>query len=119
MLIESRFPRKAKNFHYSPQGVLYYNGGMNFSSIVNEIQIDGAERIKAKALRKDIAVKINQTAKEDDLEKGRQKIIERYQAHGFTDVDVKFRIEPIDPSAAEHGIGDAEKIGLWVGHGVK
>ena len=64
--------------------------------IVNEIQIDGAERIKAKALRKDIAVKINQPAKEDDLEKGRQKIIERYQAHGFTDVDVKFRIEPID-----------------------
>ncbi len=64
--------------------------------IVNEIQIDGAERIKAKALRKDIAVKINQPAKEDDLEKGRQKILERYQAHGFTDVDVKFRIEPID-----------------------
>jgi len=64
--------------------------------IVNEIQIDGAERIKAKALRKDIAIKINQPAKEDDLEKGRQKIIERYQAHGFTDVDVKFHIEPID-----------------------
>lgn len=62
-------------------------------SLVNEIEIVGAERIPAKRLRKMIALKINGPLTEDELEKARQKIIETYQGKGYTDVDVKFKID--------------------------
>src|SRR5205807_9881781 len=62
-------------------------------SIVREIEIDGAERIKAKRLRKEIKLKLNQSVNEEQLEEARQKIIEIYQAKGFTDIDVKFRVD--------------------------
>jgi outer membrane protein insertion porin family len=65
-------------------------------SIVREIVIDGAERIKAKRLRKEIKLRLNQPINEGQLEEARQKIIEVYQAHGFTDVSVQFRVDPID-----------------------
>ena len=64
--------------------------------IIREIVIDGAHRIKAKKVRKDIALKLNASVNEEDLEKGRQKVIEAYQIHGFTDVTVQYRVEPID-----------------------
>ena len=62
-------------------------------SLVNEIEIVGAERIKAKSLRKKIDLKINGPLREDELEKGRQSIIDSYQAKGFTDIDVKYRVD--------------------------
>src|SRR2546426_2097726 len=65
-------------------------------SSVREIEINGAERIKAKRLRKEIKVKLNQPVNEEQLEEARQKIIEVYQAKGFTDIDVKFRVDAID-----------------------
>src|SRR5437016_4579353 len=65
-------------------------------SIVREIVIDGAERIKAKRLRKEIKLKLNQPINEQQLEEARQKIIEIYQAHGFTDISAQFRVDPID-----------------------
>jgi len=64
--------------------------------VVREIEIDGAERINPKKIRKDITLKINQPVNEEEMEKARQKIIERYQAKGFTDIDVKYRVDPID-----------------------
>src|SRR5881396_3286843 len=45
-------------------------------SIVREIEINGAERIKAKRLRKEIKLKLNQPVNEEQLEEARQKIIE-------------------------------------------
>src|SRR5213082_915339 len=65
-------------------------------SIVREIEINGAERIKAKRLRKEIKLKLNQPINEQQLEEARQKIIEIYQAHGFTDISAQFRVDPID-----------------------
>src|SRR5213595_233127 len=65
-------------------------------TILNEIQIDGATRISPKKLRKNLGVKLNTPLREEDLEKGRQKIVETYQAHGFNDVDVTVHVEPID-----------------------
>jgi outer membrane protein insertion porin family len=62
-------------------------------SLVNEIEIEGAERIKPKTLRKHIDLKINGPLSEEELEKGRQKIIDAYQAKGFTDVSVKFHVD--------------------------
>jgi outer membrane protein insertion porin family len=65
-------------------------------TMLNEIQIDGATRISPKKLRKSLGVKLNTPLREEDLEKGREKIVETYQAHGFNDVEVTFRVEPID-----------------------
>ena len=65
-------------------------------TMLNEIQIDGATRIKPQKLRKDIGVKLNTPLKEEDLEKGREKIMDIYRSHGFNDIDVQFRVEPID-----------------------
>lgn len=62
-------------------------------SLVNEIEIEGAQRISAQKLRKQIALKINGPLSEDELQKAREKIIESYQAKGFTDIDVKYKIE--------------------------
>jgi outer membrane protein insertion porin family len=52
-------------------------------TMLNEIQIDGATRISPKKLRKNLGVKLKTPLREEDLEKGRQKIMETYQAHGF------------------------------------
>src|SRR6266487_3307111 len=65
-------------------------------AIVREIEITGAERIKAKRLRKEIKVRLNQAVSEQQLEDAREKIIEVYQGHGFNDVSVQFRVDPID-----------------------
>src|SRR6266536_1563190 len=65
-------------------------------SIMREIEINGAERVKAKRLRKEIKLKLNQPVNEQQLEEARQKIIEVYQGRGFTDVSVQFRVDPID-----------------------
>ena len=62
-------------------------------SLVNEIEIIGAQKISAKSLRKRIDLKINGPLSEEELEKGRQKIIDAYQAKGFTNIDVKFEVE--------------------------
>jgi outer membrane protein insertion porin family len=65
-------------------------------AIVREIEITGAEHVKPKRLRKEIKVKLNQAVDEQALEESREKIIEVYQGHGFNDVSVEFRVDPID-----------------------
>jgi outer membrane protein insertion porin family len=65
-------------------------------SILREIVIDGAERVKAQRLRKEIKLRLNQPVNEQQLEEARQKIIEVYQGRGFTGVTVQVRIDPID-----------------------
>src|SRR5437867_4358447 len=64
--------------------------------LAREIVIEGAERIKAQKLRKEIQLKLNQPIREEQLEEAREKIIEIYQSHGFTDVGVQFRVDPLD-----------------------
>ncbi|MDQ6765571.1 MAG: outer membrane protein assembly factor BamA [Verrucomicrobiota bacterium] len=60
---------------------------------VNAIEIDGATRISAKALRKEIKLKINGPLDEDALGKARQDILDLYRAKGYNDVDVKYRVD--------------------------
>jgi outer membrane protein insertion porin family len=64
--------------------------------ILRELVIDGAHKVSAKKLRKEISVKLNAPVNEDELQKARQKIIDTYQSKGFTDIAVDFRVEPID-----------------------
>jgi outer membrane protein insertion porin family len=65
-------------------------------AIVREIEITGAERIKPKKLRKEIKVQLNHAVDEQALEESREKIVEVYQGHGYNDVSVQFRVDPID-----------------------
>src|SRR5205809_3502106 len=65
-------------------------------SIAREIVIEGARRISARKLRKEIKLKLNYPIREEQLEEAREKIIEIYQSHGFTDVGVQFRVDPLD-----------------------
>jgi outer membrane protein insertion porin family len=65
-------------------------------SVVREIEIDGAKKISARRLRKDVSIKINSPVNEEELEKGRQKIIETYQGRGFTDINVQYRVDAIE-----------------------
>jgi outer membrane protein insertion porin family len=64
--------------------------------VIREIVIDGARGVKAQKLRKEIAVKLNSPVSEDELQKARQKIIDIYQSKGFTDIQVEFKVEPIE-----------------------
>ena len=65
-------------------------------AIIREIEITGAEHVSSKRLRKEVKVRLNQAVDEQKLEDARQKIVEVYQGKGFTDVNVQFRIDPID-----------------------
>jgi outer membrane protein insertion porin family len=67
-------------------------------SVVREIEINGAERVAAKRLRKELEIKINQPSNEETLEKGRQKMIDLYRAKGFNDVTIQYRVDPIEES---------------------
>ena len=65
-------------------------------AVVRELEIDGAERIKAKRLRKAIPVKINDPVNEEQLEKGRQAVIDVYRGRGFNDATVQYKVETIE-----------------------
>ena len=62
-------------------------------AVVNEIEIEGATRISAKALRKKIKLKVNAPVDEDALGTARQDIIDAYRAKGFNEIDVQYRID--------------------------
>src|SRR5436189_1357531 len=82
-------------------------------SIVREIEIDGAEQVKAKRLRKEIKLKLNQPVNEQQLEEARQKIIEVYQGRGYNDVSVQLRVDAIDDKRG------AARVVFTVNEGVK
>ena len=65
-------------------------------AVLRELEINGAERVKPKRLRKEMKVRLNQAVNEQALEEARQKIIEVYQGKGYNDISVEYRVEPID-----------------------
>lgn len=65
-------------------------------SVLRELVIDGAHGVKVNRVRKDTGLKLNAPINEEDLEKGRQKLIETYRARGYNDISVQYRVEPID-----------------------
>src|SRR5262252_3725370 len=82
-------------------------------AIVREIEITGAERVKPKRLRKEIKVQLNHAVDEQALEESREKMIEVYQGHGYNDVSVQFRLDPIDEKRG------TERVVFTVNEGVK
>ncbi len=66
--------------------------------VISELEIDGAHKVDAKRLRKDLNIKMNAPVNEEQLEQGRQKIIETYKGRGYNDVTVAYRVDPIEES---------------------
>src|ERR1700731_1913101 len=66
--------------------------------VVREIEIDGASRVNAHGWRKEIEPRTHQPAKEEALEKARQKMIDTYRGHGYNDATIQYRVDPIDES---------------------
>src|SRR5213079_734256 len=64
--------------------------------VVREIEVDGAQKVTAKRLRKELEIKLNQPANEEAMEKGRQKMIEVYRAKGYNDVSIQYRVDSLD-----------------------
>jgi len=62
-------------------------------AIVNEIEIEGATKMSAKSLRKQIKLKVNAPLDEDALGTARQDIMDSYRAKGYNDIDVQYRVD--------------------------
>ena len=66
-------------------------------SIVREIVIDGARSVTAEENAQRNQIEINQPVNEEQLEKGRQKIIEIYQGPRLQPMSaVQYRVDPIE-----------------------
>ena len=61
-------------------------------ALVDEIEIDGAQNIRASSVRKAVKFKIPGPADADKLEEGREDIENLYQKKGFTDVKVSLEL---------------------------
>ena len=61
-------------------------------ALVTEIEIDGAQSFKAKAIRSRVKFRVPSPADADKLEEGRQNIIDFYQRKGFPGVDVQLQL---------------------------
>lgn len=60
---------------------------------VGEVTVEGATKISATKLRKQLATKPGQALNEATLEADRQKILDAYSSRGFTDTQVKYRTD--------------------------
>ncbi len=61
-------------------------------ALVTEIEIDGAQSLNAKAIRKQVKMKLPAAADAEKLEDGRQAINDYYQKKGFTAVKVDLNL---------------------------
>ncbi len=62
-------------------------------ALVTEIEIDGAQKLSAKSVRKVVKFKLPGPTNAEKLEEGRQSIVDFYQKKGFTGVTVDLRLE--------------------------
>ena len=95
-LYKTGFVRNVRIFAQPESEGLKVTVAVQTRAIVREIEIDGAEKVKPKRIRKEIKLKLNQPVDEQQLEEARQKIVDIYQGRGFTDVSVQFRVDPLD-----------------------
>jgi len=62
-------------------------------SIITAIEIDGAQQIAPRKVRRQITFKLNEPVSESALEEGRQKIVELYQRFGYNDISVQYHLD--------------------------
>ncbi|MGI8431500.1 MAG: outer membrane protein assembly factor BamA [Chthoniobacterales bacterium] len=61
-------------------------------ALVTAIEIDGAQQLSAKTVRKRVKFKIPASVDAEKLEEGRESINDYYQSKGFTDVKVELQV---------------------------
>jgi len=69
-------------------------------SNVVAVNIQGASAIGERKIRKDISTKSGQTLNEATLEQDRQKILDDYANHGYSQTDVKYHTDVNDQTGA-------------------
>jgi len=69
-------------------------------SNVTAINVEGNNAINTKKIRKDISTKPGQTLNESTLEADRQKILDDYANHGFSETQVKYHTDVNDQTGA-------------------
>ncbi len=63
--------------------------------VIEEILIEGAERIPLNRVRREIGSKVGDVVSEERVEDDRQKILKLYEDRNFSEVDVQYRIQEI------------------------
>lgn len=64
--------------------------------VIEEILIEGAERIPMNRVRREIGSKVGDVVSEERVEDDRQKILKLYEDRNFSEVDVQYRIQEIE-----------------------
>ena len=67
---------------------------------VTAVNIEGESALSLKKIRKDVSTKPGQTLNEATLEQDRQKILDDYANHGFSETDVKYHTDVDDKTGA-------------------
>lgn len=81
-------------------------------ALITQIEIDGAQKLSAKAIRAQIKFKLPAAADADKLEDGREAISDYYQRKGFTAATVELRVvnnEEKGTARAVYTINEGEK----------
>jgi len=63
--------------------------------VIEEILIEGADRIPMSRVRREIGTKVGDVVSEEKVEDDRQKIIKLYEDKNYSEVDVQYRIQEI------------------------
>src|SRR6266436_8046230 len=59
---------------------------------LTEVAIQGNEIVKAKRIRRELALKTGAALDEQALEQARQRVVELYQRRGYPDIDVQYKV---------------------------
>jgi len=78
---------------------------------VKDVVINGADKIKASRLRKEVSTKPGDTLNEATLEADRQKLLDYYRSHGYTDVDVHLTTNVEEKEGKAHVVFDVVEGG--------
>lgn len=81
-------------------------------ALVTEIEIDGAQKLNAQSVRKQVKFKIPGPSDAEKLEEGREAINDYYQRKGFTDVKVDLQLvnnEERGTARAVYTVNEGEK----------
>ena len=63
--------------------------------VIEEIIIEGADRIPMTRVRRDIGAKVGDVVSEEKIEDDRQKILKMYEDRNYSEIEVQYRIQEI------------------------
>lgn len=68
--------------------------------VIEEVIIEGAEQIPMNRVRREISTKVGDVLSEEKIEDDRQKILKLYEDRNYSQVDVRYRVQPLEGNRA-------------------